>query len=647
MSAPVTASRRLASAFRSGTWTVRAVAATLGVAASVGAEPMVDWNATVPSLAGRTLEISGRSRITVTDSVAPLSAAVLDLRSDDVWIHLPRLRPSRVDSLYRNQIRINGQPAVPGQNVRFDQHLQGTVVISHSSTFKALRLFTQANRTGDSLALEPNTYHRTAQLGSLNDKARSFRLAHGYMATLAVNEDGTGESRVWVADRQEVMVDQLPPELSGKVSFVRVMPWRWTAKKGWTNGIPAADALMTHWWYNWDNAASSTLDQEYVPMRHNMNWPAYANINTKPRVTHALGLNEPDRPDQANATVDQAIAAWPEMLKSGLRVGAPAPSDASVGLDWLYAFMAKADSLRYRVDFVPVHWYKGGQSASQFHGWLKAVHERTKRPLWVTEWNNGANWTCCTPTLDDQARVVGEMIRMLDTARFVERYSIYEWVGETRQMFTTSPTVLTRAGTVYRDGVSPMAYDDDMANRVRGACLSSPISPNIQWRGAWHQSPYVTAFVGDSVTLSPWPWAGGTWRWTGPKGFTSTERTIVLPLQDASMAGRYEAVHTNAAGCPSRLSFEVGVRSSTSVEARAPAAVGAWIRDGRVHLVGEGERPAAVVVLDLSGAVLERRVVTGPGSVDLRPWASRGFVVVRVEQAGKTSFVDKVLLLRR
>lgn len=645
MVAPVLSRSRFVPS-RVGCGMVHVVAGAIAVSTSVGAEPMVDWNATVPSLAGRALEISGRSRVTVTDSIAPLSGAVIDLRSDDVWIHLPRLRPSRVDSLYRNQIRVQGKPAVPGQNVRFEQHLQGTVVISHSSTHKALRLYANAALQGDSLALEPDTYHRAAQLGALNDNAESFRLAHGYMATLAVNEDGTGESRVWVADRQDVMVDQLPAELAGKVSFVRVMPWRWTAKKGWTNGIPAADALKTHWWYNWDNAASSTLDQEYVPMRHNKTWPAYANINTKPRVTHALGFNEPDRPDQANATVAQAIAAWPEMLKSGLRVGAPAPSDASVGLDWLYAFMAKADSLRYRVDFVPVHWYKGGQSASQFYGWLKAIHEKTKRPIWVTEWNNGANWTCCTPTYDDQARVVGEMIRMLDTARFVERYSIYEWVGETRQMFTTSPTVLTRAGTVYRDGVSPMAYDDDVANRIRGACLSSPISPNIQWRGAWHQSPYVTAAVGDSVTLSPWPWSGGTWKWTGPNGFTSTDRTVVLPLGDASRAGLYEAVHTNSAGCPSRLAFEVGLRSPTGLQAHAPA-VGVWIRDGRVHLVGDGAAPATVVVLDLSGAVLERRVVSGPGSVDLHPWGSRGCLVVRVEQSGRVPFVNKVVLLAR
>lgn len=609
------------------------------------AEVMRDWNANVPTLSGRTLEISGRSRVTVTDSVAPLAGSVIDLRSDDVWLYFPNIRPSRIDSLHRGQIRVMGTTAVPGTNVRFDQYLQGTLVISHGASHKALRLYGEANRRGDSILVEPFTYYRPAQLGAMDNRARSFRLKHGYMATLAENEDGTGRSRVWVADRQDVVVDTLPSWLSGKVSFVRVFPWRWTAKKGWTNGIPAASALRTHWWYNWDNAAASTLDIEYVPMRHGKTWPSYANINSKLHVTHALGYNEPDRPDQANATVQEALAAWPEMMKSGLRVGSPSPSDASVGADWLFEFMRRTDSLNYRVDFIPVHWYKGGQTASQFYGWLKWIHDRTRRPIWITEWNNGANWTCCKPTYEQQATTVGQMIRMMDTARFVERYSIYEWVEDTRQMFIENPGKLTLAGEVYRADISPMAYDDDVTNLVHGACLSSPVSPNVLHRGAWHQSPYATAEIGDTVTLSPWPWAGGTWNWTGPDGFTSTERTVVIPVTNASKAGAYRAVHVNDAGCRSGLAFEIGVRSALATTARPTS--GAWIRDGVLHLVGDGMDPATVTLSDLRGSIVDRREISGPGKVDLRSFAKRGCLIVRVEQSGKVVLGQNVLLLGR
>jgi hypothetical protein len=37
---------------------------------------------------------------------------------------LPSIRPSRFDSLYRAQIKVNGAAALPGTNVRFDQYLQ-------------------------------------------------------------------------------------------------------------------------------------------------------------------------------------------------------------------------------------------------------------------------------------------------------------------------------------------------------------------------------------------------------------------------------------------------------------------------------------------------------------------------------------------
>lgn len=119
--------------------------------------------------------------------------------------------------------------------------------------------------------------------------------------------------------------------------------------------------------YDWDNVATSTPDAEYVPMRHNLNWNAYANINTKQRSTHALGFNEPDRPEQANMSVETVIDAWPNLLRSGLRLGAPALSDSAAagqGLNWLYSSMDETHALGYRIDFVPVHF----KTSSRRHG---------------------------------------------------------------------------------------------------------------------------------------------------------------------------------------------------------------------------------------------------------------------------------------
>lgn len=623
--------------------------ALFALCASASAETIKDYNATVADLRNRTLVLTGIARVTVNDSIDPLRGSSLDLLSDDAWLFFPSIKPSVFDSLHLGKIKVKGAAAVPDQNVRLEPYLRGCVLIAHPSTYQPLEIFSQTDFAGTAMKLGLYTYHRAAQLGSLDNATRSFKLKRGYMATVAQNEDGTGRSRVWVADRADVDIPSMPSGLSGSVSFVRVFPWRWTAKKGWTNGLPAADALNASWWYNWDNAAASTKNVEYVPMRSTLYWNAYANINDKRKATHALGFNEPDRPDQANMTVAQAIAEWPQLLKSGLRLGAPAPSDASVGTDWLFAFMDKADSLGYRVDFVPVHWYKGGQTAAQFYGWLKWVHERTKRPIWITEWNNGANWTCCKPTYDEQARTIGEMIAMMDTARFVERYSIYEWVEDTRQMFSTNPTVLTKAGGVYRDHVSAMAYHTGFAEAAYGACIASDISPNILHRGAWSQSAFASVAVGDSVSLSPWPWAGGTWSWSGPAGFQSTERTIVLPKLQAAQAGAYLVTHTNNAGCKSSFKFDVLLRGADSSTAVAPARSSgrAWIAHGGLRLEAAPGVRSEIVVMDLAGRVVFQRTVAGSASIGLKAIGARGFAVLRVQQEKTTLLEEKVVLFER
>lgn len=113
----------------------------------------------------------------------------------------------------------------------------------------------------------------------------------------------------------------------------------------------------------------------------------------------------------------------------------------------------------------------------------------------------------------------------------------------------------------------------------------------------------------------------------------------------ASKAGAYRAVHVNDAGCRSGLAFEIGVRSALATT--APPTSGAWIRDGVLHLVGDGMDPATVTLSDLRGSIVDRREISGPGKVDLRSFAKRGCLIVRVEQSGKVVLGQNVLLLGR
>lgn len=139
------------------------------------------------------------------------------------------------------------------------------------------------------------------------------------------------------------------------VSFVRVFRWNWPSKKGKANDYGQKDMLNITATYDWSAGGNSDADVEYTPIRQNLGWPSWDEINQKKGVTHVLGCNEPDRPDQANAKADQVIQMWPEMMKSGLRIGSPAPSSVWA---WNRNFMNTADSLNYRVDFMVAHIYE-------------------------------------------------------------------------------------------------------------------------------------------------------------------------------------------------------------------------------------------------------------------------------------------------
>lgn len=405
--------------------------------------------------------MDGKSELHLTDGIDPLPGSTIRILSEDAWLFLEAIRPTWAAAHILGLIQIQDEVAVLDQNVRVVQYVNGTVIIPHMPSFKPLQVHDGESYTGSSLSIGIYDYYRgTDQLSELNDKISSFRLKRGYMATFADQANGGGCSHVYIAQDDDMVIEKMPAELNDQVSFIRVLPWRWVAKKGWAGGgIKEADTLRCAWRYDWDNVAPSTLDVEYIPMRHNKYWNSYSNINNKKNSTHVLAFNEPDKSDQANMSVAEVLAEWPNLLQSGLRLGSPATSDG--GLTWLYDFMERADALNYRVDFVAVHYYKGGWTAAQYYNWLKDIHQRTGRPLWVTEWNNGANWTCCEPTYDQQKQIIKNILTMLDTAKFVERYSIYNWVGDTRAMISNSnPIKLTPAGEVYRDDQAPLAYQD-------------------------------------------------------------------------------------------------------------------------------------------------------------------------------------------
>lgn len=407
--------------------------------------------------------LSGTGGLLVTDAV-PSPGGGVNFTSPDAWLFFEKVRPSVILEKFLDRIRVYGSPAVADENIRVVSYGEGSVVIPHGKDFPAITAFLRNDFEGPSMPVKCHATEAAVE----GVKIKSFRLKRGYMATLAQNKDGSGMSRNYVAQDHDIEIDTMPAGLDTGIGFLRVFPWRWTSKKGVAGAI--WQDLNVGWFYDWNISSNSTPDIEYVPIRQNRWWPGLDQDWRTRGSLHLLGFNEPDRPDQANMSVDDAIAAWPMLQRTGLRLGSPAPADS--GLGWLYEFMDKADAAGLRVDFVVVHYYRAHPNpddakgaASQLQNFLKGVHDRTKRPIWLTEWNNGANWTRePKPNERQQRDTIREMIRMLDDTPYLERYAIYNWVEDIRHVKRNDGS-LTPAGEAYRAQISPPAHRQSNDNR--------------------------------------------------------------------------------------------------------------------------------------------------------------------------------------
>lgn len=90
-------------------------------------------------------------------------------------------------------------------------------------------------------------------------------------------------------------------------------------------------------------------------------------------------------------------------------------------------------------------------------------------------------------------------------------------------------------------------------------CMASTLTPYIAVNnGQWLAIDSTTAKVGDKVALAPHPLVE-RWSWTGPNGYTSTQREINLANIQMDQAGDYTATYTNESGCKSSITFHVTV----------------------------------------------------------------------------------------
>lgn len=395
----------------------------------------------------------------------PIEGGSINITNENAWVIFDNCTPTNVKNNYLSKIKINGSAAVIGSNVRIAIYLNGAAVIPCKNKETAFTGYTELKYGGNAV-----TYANGNQsdLGNSKNTIRSFKLRRGYMVTLATGTNGSGYSRVYVADHKDVEVDDLPEALDMRISSIHVKQWQYTGKKGFGGSSSTAYKLRCGWNYNWDANLTSSIDVEYIPIQQHRWWPSLSSVNGKEASTALLSINEPEHSEQHNGcSCGGTISSWnattftPDFQASGSRIGSPSPTDQN----WLKEYFGHIDDMAYRCDFGVTHAYWGPNDANGTSGWnnrINSFYTDTKRPLWITEWEYGSSWysdqSIYNGSVTDMAKKTIEILDALETNDHLERYAYYNTDGVWKLHCFYDEGGITPVGEAYRYVKSDFAY---------------------------------------------------------------------------------------------------------------------------------------------------------------------------------------------
>lgn len=231
------------------------------------------------------------------------------------------------------------------------------------------------------------------------------------------------------------------------------------------NPFDGADKALAEsgasWYHNWASSTGEVAKPDGVEFVPTIWGPGSVNDaelgKAKQEGKNLLTFNEPDLPSQANMTPEQALDLWPQLEKTGLPLGAPAvATDADKPDGWLDRFMKGAAERGLRVDFIPVHWYGsdfGPAATDQLAGYLQRIHERYKKPIWLTEYGliDFSQGKPRYPNEQEQTAFIKSSATMLESLDFVQRYAWFTLGTKTSPTGLYDGTNATANGRAYRE----------------------------------------------------------------------------------------------------------------------------------------------------------------------------------------------------
>lgn len=214
----------------------------------------------------------------------------------------------------------------------------------------------------------------------------------------------------------------------------------WAPKKGLGHSDFGA-AFNAKWVYNWGPNAPANLPDNVVfnPMQWgDFNWtynsgsgPIWQRTSLwRKRADGMLvmGFNEPDRTDQSDITVAEAINFWPQLMALNQPLVGPSPADNGA---WLTAFTSNATALGLRWDYTAIHSYPGpGGNSDGLINDIQRYFNDSGLPVWLTEfsfvdWAGTQSWS-----EEDCYQTLAEFLWRAENLTALRKYALFVFTAD-------------------------------------------------------------------------------------------------------------------------------------------------------------------------------------------------------------------------
>ncbi len=280
------------------------------------------------------------------------------------------------------------------------------------------------------------------------------------------------------------------------------------SKKGmgiWQSDVDKISELNLSWYYTWGTEPLQNAPEnvEFIPMLwgnfgENSKEMRWINNEEYKKYNYVLTFNEPDVADQANMTPQRTVELWQQVKKiqaAGVKVSSPSTSTPTVLLTdtnnaygtvggWYSVYDQLMVQAEEHDDFVAVHFYFDWPG-DFILGILDDLHERTGKPIWITEWGVGQwtqsqdfDWTGGPDEGNWQRNMIVDFVNnilpRLDKIDYIERYAWFPFDGSNTEKFGNGASglffcgnddpkkgQLTSVGKAYAKSGNPKGYKAD------------------------------------------------------------------------------------------------------------------------------------------------------------------------------------------